>query len=340
MTHPGTTARGERCRIPANVGGTGKCLKVLMVELIWFDGVILKEHSGTSKHDRSWSYEWWENDEFQLLASLSAFILHFSEAPSMFRCHASGRDCPECGSQATGSAEESHCSSHLTFPNQCKCIPMVVSAIWVSCGCLKHSARIPLALSRGFTPCRVSLINTKAGKFDIVFDNNVRKLEEIQPVVQGIKAKLSGHEFQQLLAFSFGCVVWWMAGKGWMPAIHHDEQCRCVWTYWSLDLKRQVCVTWWFCLECFDCDSFFPMNLCAWARLYCECMIMYEGFIVPKILSNLKCMWQCTLSSFESCSPILEEMSSIQANPGCPTPQRDDTRRPQFSSQGRDSQKV
>ena len=34
MTHPGTTARGERCRIPANVGGTGKCLKVLMVELI------------------------------------------------------------------------------------------------------------------------------------------------------------------------------------------------------------------------------------------------------------------------------------------------------------------
>lgn len=34
MTHPGTTPRGERCRIPANVGGTGKCLKVLMVELI------------------------------------------------------------------------------------------------------------------------------------------------------------------------------------------------------------------------------------------------------------------------------------------------------------------
>lgn len=28
----------------------------------------------------------------------------------------------------------------------------------------------------------------KAGKFDVVFDNNVRKLEEIQPVVQGIKA--------------------------------------------------------------------------------------------------------------------------------------------------------
>ena len=29
---------------------------------------------------------------------------------------------------------------------------------------------------------------SKAGKFDVVFDNNVRKLEEIQPVVQGIKA--------------------------------------------------------------------------------------------------------------------------------------------------------
>eukprot|EP00438_Fugacium_kawagutii_P026709 Skav219967 [mRNA] locus=scaffold2879:331655:341537:+ [translate_table: standard] len=28
----------------------------------------------------------------------------------------------------------------------------------------------------------------EAGKFDVVFDNNVRKLEEIQPVVQGIKA--------------------------------------------------------------------------------------------------------------------------------------------------------
>ena len=122
------------------------------------------------------------------------------------------------------------------------------------------SALVPLALPRGFTPCRVSL-DTKAGKFDIVFDNNVRKLEEIQPVVQGIKAKLSGHEFQQLLAFSFGCVVWWMAGKGWMPAIHHDEQCRCVWTYWSLDLKRQVCATWWFCLEWFDCDSFFSNQL-------------------------------------------------------------------------------
>ena len=61
--------------------------------------------------------------------------------------------------------------------------------------------------SRGFTPCRVSL-DTKAGKFDIVFDNNVRKLEEIQPVVQGIKAQLSGPEFQQLLACSSGCVVW------------------------------------------------------------------------------------------------------------------------------------
>lgn len=30
---------------------------------------------------------------------------------------------------------------------------------------------------------------SKAGKFDVVFDNNVRKLEEIQPVVQGIKAR-------------------------------------------------------------------------------------------------------------------------------------------------------
>lgn len=32
---------------------------------------------------------------------------------------------------------------------------------------------------------------SKAGKFDVVFDNNVRKLEEIQPVVQGIKAQLN-----------------------------------------------------------------------------------------------------------------------------------------------------
>ena len=114
-------------------------------------------------------------------------------------------------------------------------------------------------------PCRVSL-NTKAGKFDIVFDNNVRKLEEIQPVVQGIKAKLSGHEFQQLLAFSFGCVVWWMAGKGWMPAIHHDEQCRCVWTYWSLDLKRQVCLNR---LAWNDLIVIvFSQSICAWAALY------------------------------------------------------------------------
>jgi len=34
-----------------------------------------------------------------------------------------------------------------------------------------------------------------AGKFDIVFDNNVRKLEEIQPVVQGIKAKGGCQQF-------------------------------------------------------------------------------------------------------------------------------------------------
>lgn len=34
-----------------------------------------------------------------------------------------------------------------------------------------------------------------AGKFDVVFDNNVRKLEEIQPVVQGIKAKGGCEQF-------------------------------------------------------------------------------------------------------------------------------------------------
>ena len=113
----------------------------------WFDltVLILKEHSGTLKHDRSRSYEWWENDEFQLLASLSAFILHFSEAASMFRCHASGRDCPECGSQATGSVEESHCSSHLTFPNQLQvypdgCLSNLMTIMWWSCdNCLRHT---------------------------------------------------------------------------------------------------------------------------------------------------------------------------------------------------------
>ena len=30
--------------------------------------------------------------------------------------------------------------------------------------------------------------HTKAGKFDVVFDNNVRKLEDIQPLVQGLQA--------------------------------------------------------------------------------------------------------------------------------------------------------
>ncbi|CAK9002913.1 unnamed protein product [Durusdinium trenchii] len=34
-----------------------------------------------------------------------------------------------------------------------------------------------------------------AGKFDVVFDNNVRKLEEIQPVVRGVKAKGGCQQF-------------------------------------------------------------------------------------------------------------------------------------------------
>ena len=130
MTHPGTTARGERCRIPANVGGPGKCLTVLVVELI--DLTVLywrniPEHRNMTEHDHMMG-----NDEFQL-ASLFAFIPHCSEAASMFGCQASGRDCPECGSQATGSVEESHCSSHLTIPLRCECVLMAVSGIWVSC---------------------------------------------------------------------------------------------------------------------------------------------------------------------------------------------------------------
>ena len=50
--------------------------------------------------------------------------------------------------------------------------------------------------------CRASL-DTKAGKFDIVFDNNVRKLEEIQPVVQGIKARYTEWAVSTALGIQF-----------------------------------------------------------------------------------------------------------------------------------------
>lgn len=92
-----------------------------------------------------------------------------------------GSHCAARGSQAAGEPQASHCRSNLAWEWRWEDVqhqhaPMVLGSPDV-CFIILFSEWPALGL-----------LGSKAGKFDVVFDNNVRKLEEIQPVVQGIKA--------------------------------------------------------------------------------------------------------------------------------------------------------
>ena len=152
----------------------------------WFDSFILKEHSGTLKHDRTRSYD----GQWRVPIGFS------------FCFHTSWRPCLVAKRQGV-----TVLNADRKQPDQLK--RAIAAATWrfhwdasVSWWLSQRSEYHVMVMWLSKHVCRASL-DTKAGKFDIVFDNNVRKLEEIQPVVQGIKARYTEWAVSTALGIQF-----------------------------------------------------------------------------------------------------------------------------------------